>query len=429
MKPRIVLPRRAQRRISYLYGPPFPSEAGWVWADRRAQLERRSRHTGIERRVRQREEALFRTLFEVAPDAVVVLDRRGAVVVANRECERLFGYRREELLGEPVELLLPERYWAAYLSQREQYAAQPRPLRLEPEGRRRDGSEFPMEITLSPLETPQRQLVFAVIRDVTAQRQAVEVLKREVQALAEAKARLEAELRTANADLQRFGLVAARHLQQPLQQVGAHLSELESRCQGKLDREARKLIALAIDTGQHMNRLVDELLAYFQLRHRRPQLPPHPIEAAFILQQALAKLQPALAGSGGQVTHTALPPVIADPERLQLLFRHLIDNSLKFSGADFPRIHVAAEERGDMWVFSVRDNGIGIAPACYERIFRPFQRLHRREAHPGIGIGLTLCKRIVEQHGGRIWVESEVGRGATFYFSLPKRPPAPTGAQ
>lgn len=185
MKPRIVLPRRAERRISYLFGPPYPSEAGWVWIDRRAQIERRSRHSGVEKRVRQREEELFRTLFEVAPESAVVLDWRGTVVVANRQCERLSGYRREELLGAPADGLLSERCRSQYLERRDQYAAQPCPTRLEAEVRRRDGLELPVEVALSPIETPQRQLLFAVVRDISEQRRLVDTLQRELDALAE----------------------------------------------------------------------------------------------------------------------------------------------------------------------------------------------------------------------------------------------------
>lgn len=194
MKLRIVLPRRAERRISYVYGPPFPGETGWVWTDRRALVERRCRHSGIERRAHQREEELFRTLFELGPDAAAVLNAGGAVVVANRQCERLVGYRRGELVGESVETLLPDRYRLPYLSLRDRYAAQPYALRLEPEIRRRDGSECPVEVHLRPVESLQRQLVLAVVRDISAQRRLVDALERQLAALGEANARLEAEL-------------------------------------------------------------------------------------------------------------------------------------------------------------------------------------------------------------------------------------------
>lgn len=193
MKPRIVLPRRVERRVSFLYGPPFPGESGWVWIDRRAQLERRSRHSGIERRARLREEEFFRTLFEIAPEAAVVLDIRGAVVLANRQCESLLGCRRAELLGESVEPLLAESYRVPYLNWRDRYAAEPSPTRLEVAIRRRDGFEVPVEISLNPVESMQRQLLFVAVRDITGQRRAMAALERELQALAEAKARLEAD--------------------------------------------------------------------------------------------------------------------------------------------------------------------------------------------------------------------------------------------
>lgn len=195
MKPRIVLPRRAERRISFLYGPPYPSEAGWVWVDRRAHIERRSRHSGVERRACLREEELFRILFEAAPEAALVLDIRGTVVVANRRCEGLFGYLRDELVGVPAEILLPERHRDIYSRHRERYGAEPCFLRLESELSRRDGCEFPVEICLNPVETPQRQLLFAMVRDIGEQRRTIERLRRELRDLAQAKAGLEADLR------------------------------------------------------------------------------------------------------------------------------------------------------------------------------------------------------------------------------------------
>lgn len=177
-----------------MYGPPYPSEAGWVWADRRTYIERRCHHSGVERRARQREEALFRILFEAAPEAAMVLDGRGSVVVANRHCEGLLGYRRDELVGETVDVLLPERHREFYSRYRDDYGAQPYFMRIESELNRRDGCEICVEICLNPVETPQRQLVFAVIRDIGEQRHAIERLRREVAALSQAKAGLEADL-------------------------------------------------------------------------------------------------------------------------------------------------------------------------------------------------------------------------------------------
>ncbi|MCL5960742.1 MAG: ATP-binding protein [Chloroflexi bacterium] len=227
-----------------------------------------------------------------------------------------------------------------------------------------------------------------------------------------------AELERSNADLQQFAYVASHDLQEPLRMVASYVQLLARRYQGKLDSDADEFIAYAVDGATRMQVLINDLLAYSRVGTRGR--PPAATEASAALQEAMSNLQFAIEESGAEITHDALPAVQADRPQLVQLFQNLIGNSIKFHGEETPRIHVSAEPKGSDWVFSVRDNGVGIAPEYFQRIFLLFQRLHGRAEYRGTGIGLAICKRIVERHGGRIWVESEVGRGSIFYFSLPR---------
>ena len=180
------------------------------------------------------------------------------------------------------------------------------------------------------------------------------------------------------------------------------------------------------DSAQRMRRLIDDLLAYSRVSRRRPELQPTDSEA--VLRQSLESLHASVAESSAVITCDRLPTVMADQTRLLQLFQNLLANALKFCRQEAPRVHVSAEQQQNEWIFSVRDNGIGIDPQYSDQIFWIFERLHSRHEYPGTGIGLALCKRIVEQHQGRIWVESKAGEGATFYFTLPAKEPSPAPA-
>jgi signal transduction histidine kinase len=225
------------------------------------------------------------------------------------------------------------------------------------------------------------------------------------------------ELERSNADLQAFAYIASHDLQEPLRMVSSYLGLLQSRYQGQLDADAQDFIAFAVDGATRMQRLINDLLAYSRVRSRDKPLAPTDSES--VLNLALANLQAAFEESGAVITHDPLPTVTADAPLLVQVFQNLLGNAIKFCRQGAPRIHVSAAIQGDEWVFAVRDHGIGIDPQYHQRIFAIFQRLHGRNEYPGTGIGLALCKRIVEHHGGRIWVESELNQGATFYFTIP----------
>jgi hypothetical protein len=237
------------------------------------------------------------------------------------------------------------------------------------------------------------------------------------------------ELERSNRELQQFAYVASHDLQEPLRMVTSYLQLLEKRYQGQLDADADEFIHFAVDGAAHMRELIRGLLAYSRVGTRGAPLERTACQG--VLARVLDNLKLAIEESGATVTHDPLPAVMADPTQLARLFQNLIDNALKFRSDRSPQIHVGAEYlpprqgeegRGEgHWRFSVRDNGIGMEPQYAERIFVIFQRLHTREEYPGTGIGLALCKRIVERHGGRIWVESQPGEGSTFYFTIPDR--------
>ena len=230
-------------------------------------------------------------------------------------------------------------------------------------------------------------------------------------------ARLNEQLSRSNAELAQFAYVASHDLQEPLRMVSSYTQLLSRRYKGRLDADADEFIAYAVDGANRMQTLINDLLAYSRVGTRGKEFEATDCMAA--IELALVNLRAAIEESSAVVTHGPLPTVMADRIQIGQLLQNLIGNAVKYHGAEPPRVHVSAEQKGNDWVFAVRDNGIGIDPQYAERIFVVFQRLHTREEYPGTGIGLAICKKIVERHGGRIWVESQAGTGATFYFTIP----------
>jgi light-regulated signal transduction histidine kinase (bacteriophytochrome) len=249
-------------------------------------------------------------------------------------------------------------------------------------------------------------LVTAAIRDITARRTAAADLLQKVN-----------ELKRSNEELEQFASIASHDLQEPLRMVASYTQLLSRRYKGKLDSDADEFIAFAVDGAGRMQRLIQDLLAYSRVGTKGSALLDISSEDA--LQQALFNLRGAIEDSGALVTHDPLPAVSADETQLIQLFQNLVGNAIKYQGPGVPKVHIAAiRNGGKRWTFSVQDNGLGIEPQYFEKIFGMFQRLHKREAFAGTGIGLAICKKIVEQHGGRISVDSEPGHGSTFRFAL-----------
>ena len=246
----------------------------------------------------------------------------------------------------------------------------------------------------------------ALVRDVTERKRAEEALELYAD-----------ELARSNADLQQFAYVASHDLQEPLRMVASYTQLLGRRYKGRLDSDADEFIAYAVDGATRMRDLIDDLLAYSRVGTQTKDFAP--IDCNVACKQAVADLQAVIEDNKAVVTHDGLPTIKADGSQMVELFQNLIANGIKFHEDGQPSVHVSAELKENDWVFSVRDNGIGIEPQYAERIFGVFQRLHARDKFPGTGIGLAICKRILERLGGRIWVESEVGNGSVFCFTIP----------
>jgi PAS domain S-box-containing protein len=358
-------------------------------------------------------EEKFRGLMEAAPDAMVVVNHSGDIVLLNVQAENQFGYLRDELVGQKVNNIIPEGFAERLIVDGTRSAAEALAQQIgtgiDLFGRRKDGSEFPIEIMLSPLENADGILVTAAIRDITARKRAEEHLVKTAE-----------ELKRSNVELQQFGYVASHDLQEPLRMVASYTQLLAKRYKGRLDADADEFIAYAVDGCNRMQGLIQDLLAYSRTGTNGKAL--REVSSENVLKEALANLRATIGESGAIVTHDSLPAMTTDDTQLVQVFQNLVGNAIKYRSTAVPQVHVSATRNGgNEWIFSVRDNGLGIAPEYFERIFIIFQRLHGRQEFEGTGIGLAICKKIVERLGGRIWVESQLEKGSTFYFALPER--------
>jgi PAS domain S-box-containing protein len=343
---------------------------------------------------------------------MVISDREGIIELANRQAERIFGYSREEMVGQSVGILIPQELHSDYGRDEEAFLSgdhgRTMGAGLDLRARRKDGSEFPVEISFSPLEGPSGISMTAAIRDITERKLVAQQLAEKM-----------AELRQSNEALEQFAHIASHDLQEPLRMVASYTQLLAKRYTGRLDADADEFIHFAVDGTQRMKRLIEDLLLYSRAGRGGPAATE--VRGEDAVQEAVGNLRAAIGDSGAQVTCEALPVVSVVELHLVQIFQNLIGNAIKYRGDRVPRIHIAAREGESEWVFSVADNGIGIEPKYFDRVFVIFQRLHGRGEYEGTGIGLAICKRILHQQGGRIWVESEPGVGSTFYFALPMR--------
>ena len=345
----------------------------------------------------------FERIVEAAPNAKVVIDWDGRITLVNAATERLFGFDREDLLGQPIERLVPERLRGAHVDHVQRFYRDPE-ARMMAAGRelfgvRKDGTEVPLEIGLAPIEAPEGLATLASVIDVTSRK------------------RNEDELKRSNAELEQFAYVASHDLQEPLRMVANYTELLRQRYEGKLDADANKYIFFAVDGARRMQQLVSDLLAYSRVGSRGKPLRAVSLED--VTDSVVRSLGTLVEEAGAEVEHDSLPTVMADEVQLRQLVQNLVGNGIKFRSGSPPRIRIAARRRGARWLVSVADNGIGIDSRHGERVFQMFQRLHKRGEYEGSGIGLAIAKRIVQRHGGKIWFESTPGEGTTFFFTLP----------
>jgi PAS domain S-box-containing protein len=341
---------------------------------------------------------------------MVVVNQRGEIVLLNAHAEKQFRYWRDELIGQKVKSIIPQGFAERVIADGTRTAAEALAQQIgtgiELTGRRKDGSEFPIEIMLSPLQSNEGVLVTAAIRDISMRKDAEANLVEKIE-----------ELNRSNEELEQFAYVASHDLQEPLRMVASYTQLLGKRYKGKLDSDADEFIAFAVDGANRMQRLIQDLLTYSRVGKRGLELLDVSSDRA--LRQAVVNLRGAIEESGAFVTHDPLPQVMADEVQLVQLFQNLVGNAIKYQGPGAPHIHISAVKDGaSRWIFSVKDDGLGIDSQFFERIFGMFQRLHKRDEFEGTGMGLAICKKIVERHGGNISVESKPGLGSTFHFDM-----------
>ena len=341
--------------------------------------------------------------FNITLDLLCTVSLDGHLLDLNPAWEQTLGYDRQLLKERPlIELVHPDDITSTK-SALWRVTHDLANIRFEARFRHRDGSYH--WLAWAVVLSPQDELLYGAARDVTERRLAEEQLRQQAD-----------ELERSNRELEQFAYVASHDLQEPLRIVSSYVQLLARRYRGKLDQDADEFINYAVEGANRMKTLINDLLAYSRVGTRGKELAPVEMETVF--ERVSRNLKLALQESAATLTRDPLPAVLADDLQMTQLLQNLLGNAIKFRGSRAPRVHLGVRRQEERWLFFVRDNGIGIDPQYSERIFVIFQRLHNRNEYPGTGIGLAICRKIVERHGGQIWVESSVGEGATFYFTL-----------
>jgi len=347
-----------------------------------------------------------RSLIDASLDPLVTIGPDGKITDVNNSTEAVTGYSREQIIGTDFSdyFTEPEMAKEGYQKVFREGFVRDYELKIK----HKNGHITPVLYNASVYHDDNGEVigVFAAARDITERKKAEEMLKLNI-----------SELARSNAELEQFAYVSSHDLQEPLRMIGSYLQLLERRYQGQLDDKADKYIHFAVDGAARMQHLINDLLEFSRVTTRAKELEVTDVESVY--NQVLINLEVSIKENNVVITHDPLPVVMADDIQLTQVFQNLISNAIKFRGEDDPKIHIGVVRKSDQWLFSVKDNGIGIDSKHKDRIFEVFKRLHKRRDYPGTGIGLSICKKIVERHSGDIWVESELGLGSVFYFTLP----------
>ncbi len=380
---------------------------------------------------RKQNEARLRSAITGAVTAMLMVNEEGRIVLANDEAGRIFGYRTEELIGQSIDRLVPERFRQNHPALRAGFLRDPQSRRMgagrELYGLRKDQTEIAVEVGLSPVEMEDGTYVLSTIIDISqrkqleeAQLQLQQLLAKAAQARADRLSQTNSELAQANTQLKQFASVASHDLQEPLRKMASFCELLAQKYHGQLDADADRYIGYVVDGANRMRALINDLLQLSRIGSAETKLELTDLNAA--VDAAIDNLAVGIRESNTVVTRDALPAISAHAEQMTQLFQNLIGNAIKFHRPGVPPVvHVGAESDGTDWLLSVRDNGIGIEPEYRDKIFAIFRRLHTQTEYPGTGIGLAICAKIAERHAGRISVESELGSGSVFTVRIPQQ--------
>ncbi|MCS7315232.1 MAG: ATP-binding protein [Bryobacterales bacterium] len=360
----------------------------------------------------------YRVFLEQMQEGAAALDSQGAILYANQRLAALLETPLEKVIGRSLENWVPAETRPEFRQWLDRALREG--ARAELDLAAASGRRVPVGLSGRSPGAGVVPALCVVVTDLSESRQREDQLRRQTELLARARAELErqtSELARSNAELEQFASVLAHDLREPLRAVLNYARLLSDRCADSLDDRARRYLGRVLGGAERLDRMIEGLLEFSRVTTRGR--PPAPADAETVFVQACADLRELIESAGASVTHEPLPTVMADETQLLRLFENLLANAIKFRGAHPPRVHVWAEPRDGFWRFGVRDNGIGVEPRDQERIFAPFQRAHHGPQYPGEGLGLAVARRIVERHGGQIWVESRPGHGSTFFFTLP----------
>ena len=358
----------------------------------------------VAHRAAERSAARLLGILESAMDGIIAVDESQRIVLFNAAAEGMFGCPRAEAIGAPLEQFIPRRFRANHAAHIQEFGKLgPTSRRMAADrivaGLRRNGEEFPIDASISQIAESGSKLYTVILRDITE------------------RVRAQESLESSNLDLQQFAYVASHDLRTPLRAISGFVELLHRKYAVQLDQEAAELTRRAIAGARRLDRLIEDLLSYSRLDSQGQRF--EPTDCRVVFDDAVRLLEAAIRDTGAEVTAGPLPTIVADRAQLVQLFQNLIGNGIKYHGERPPQVRVSAERQDNEWVFSVSDNGIGIEPKHHERIFEIFRRLHTQQEYPGTGIGLAVCRRVVHRHGGTIWVDSQPGKGSTFFFTIP----------
>nr|MEA2797222.1 hypothetical protein [Phenylobacterium sp.] len=352
-------------------------------------------------------ETRLQAVVETAIDGIIFMDPQGLVTMFNPACERMFGYRASEIIGGEVKRLMPG-------AEHDQYLHKKRRIRRrkvieigrEVVGRRKNGETFPVDLSVAEAEQDGEAYFVGILRDASERKRATDLRELFIE-----------QLTASNLERSYFGHVASHDLREPLRMVAAFCGLLSKDYGDRLDERGREYLTLAVSAANQMQDLLDDLVDFGRLGLEAER--GAWFDSDEILDQVIENLHESIRESGARVTKDGLPRIFGNSIRFNRLMQNLIGNGLKYVAAGVvPLIHVSAVQEDDCWRFSVSDNGIGIEPHHYDRIFEPFKRLHAKSRYYGTGLGLAICRKIVEGFGGRIWVTSTLGEGSVFSFTV-----------